>query len=294
MAGFDPTLKVLVDASPEGWLTFLGRAVEPVEVADTDLSVVNRVADKVLKVGDRDPYICHLEFAAGKDSADLPRELNTRAALLELIHRCGVKSTVIVLKPEADSPQLTGRYERRIRDEPPHGYLKYDVVRVWTEDVERFLTGSPVLVPLAPLAAVAPGDLPDVVRRMDERLRRPDAAARAADLWTATRILMGLRYSEDETDRLLRGVLTMEESVTYQAILRDGRIAEAQGWVSALGTSRFGPPSARESRALAAITDHPRLVGMRDRILTATSWADLLGLPAPRRRRNPTAPRGES
>jgi len=45
-------------------------------------------------------------------------------------------------------------------------------------------------------------------------------------LWTATYVLMGLRYDLALAGELLKGVLAMEESVTYQEIIRKG---EARG-----------------------------------------------------------------
>ena len=45
----------------------------------------------------------------------------------------------------------------------------------------------------------------------------------AETLWTATYLLMGLKYSDELIDRLLEGVQNMEESVTYQKILKKGR-----------------------------------------------------------------------
>jgi len=41
-------------------------------------------------------------------------------------------------------------------------------------------------------------------------------------LWTATYVLMGLKYPSAFTEQLLRGVRQMKESVTYQAILAEG------------------------------------------------------------------------
>ena len=38
-----------------------------------------------------------------------------------------------------------------------------------------------------------------------------------------TPLLMGLNYSDELTDSLLEGVQTMQESTTYQKILREGR-----------------------------------------------------------------------
>ena len=88
----------------------------------------------------------------------------------------------------------------------------------------------------------------------------------------------------------------MKESVTYQAILEEGEekgaLAEARKIVLRLGRNRFGPPDARVTAAVEAIADVERLEELGERLLSAASWDELLGLPAPRRpqpRRRPKA-----
>ena len=90
--------------------------------------------------------------------------------------------------------RLTNRYD-------------YHVVRLWQENVESFLNGGVGLVPLAPLTDVPAADLPQLVGRMAERINA-EPRPRAAKLWTATYLLMGLRYSDELTDSLLEGVQT--------------------------------------------------------------------------------------
>jgi hypothetical protein len=57
-------------------------------------------------------------------------------------------------------------------------------------------------VPLVPLTNVPKADLPGVVRRMAERINA-EPRPRAAKLWTATYVLMGLRYPGELVDHLL-------------------------------------------------------------------------------------------
>ena len=72
----------------------------------------------------------------------------------------------------------------------------------------------------------------------------------------------------------------MRDSLTYQAILDEGRVEgrveEARELLIELGTRRFGPPDARTSAALAAIGDHARLHALVARLFDATHWYDLL------------------
>ncbi len=142
------------------------------------------------------------------------------------------------------------------------------------------LAGDLATLPLAPLAAGADDMLPEVVRRMDERLNRETTSSDAAQLWTATYVLMGLRYPDEVTRELLRGVRNMRESTTYQAILEEGRAEgradEARRIVLRQGRLKFGPPDRRARAALERITDVEQLEQLTDRVLAATSWEELL------------------
>src|SRR5262249_19124529 len=114
-----------------------------------------------------------------------------------------------------------------------------------------------------------------------------------ADLWAATYVLLGLRYSKEFAQVLIRGVLGMRESVTYQAILdegrTEGRVEEARRILLLQGEDRFGAPRAAVRSAVEAVTDVEQLERLARAVLTANSWEDLLGLP-PRRRRNGRRP----
>ena len=85
----------------------------------------------------------------------------------------------------------------------------------------------------------------------------------------------------------------MEESTTYQAILEKGIAKgkdvgareELRKVLLLLGQDRFGPASARVSRALNAINELERLEGLTVRLLKVSSWQELLDLPAGRHSR---------
>ena len=103
---YDPTLKALVEIEPEAWPALLGRPTGPTAVIDADIATVSGAADKVLRVSAEPPYLLHLEFVSGHDAPALPRKLHVRNALLEDRHDLPVRSGVVLLRPEADSPQL--------------------------------------------------------------------------------------------------------------------------------------------------------------------------------------------
>ena len=75
----------------------------------------------------------------------------------------------------------------------------------------------------------------------------------------------------------------MHESSTYQAIIEEGRtkglIEGLQGTLLRLGRIRFGRPTKATTTALNGITDPDRLQRMTERLLTVTSWRELLETP---------------
>jgi predicted transposase YdaD len=203
-------------------------------------------------------------------------------------HGLLVRSLLVLLHRGADSPQLTGFYERGFPDQPSDVTLRYALVRVWQVPAEKWLSGGLGLVPLAPLGAVEAEELPGVIAQMKKRLGRKVVPAQAADLWSATYILMGLRFERALIQKLLQGVVTMKESVTYQAILQEGEakgeIEEAKKILVLQGRNRFGEPPAQVLAAIAAVSDVKQLEDLSVRLLGAASWQDLLGLNGARRR----------
>ncbi len=71
----------------------------------------------------------------------------------------------------------------------------------------------------------------------------------------------------------------MKESVTYQAIVEEGRIQDRQEVLLQLGRKRFGQSSESTRRALFAIKDMDRLARLSDSFLDVSSWDELLNTP---------------
>ncbi len=168
---YDPTLKALVETAPESWPVLFGQPAAPTEVIDADLATVSGAADKVLRVSANPPYLLHLEFVSGHDAAVLPRKLHARNALLEDRHDLPVRSGVVLLRPQADSPQVTGVYQRGYPGEAPYLILRYQAVRVWQLAPEPLLQGGLGLLPLAPISAKTEAELPGIIEAMGRRLR---------------------------------------------------------------------------------------------------------------------------
>ncbi len=116
------------------------------------------------------------------------------------------------------------------------------MLRVWEMPVATLLAGGPSLLPLAPISNVRREHLPGVVERIKEQLVRLPAPE-SAKLWTATYVLVGLRYSRQLAAQLLEGVIGMEDSVTYQAIvekgIEKGAVSEARKFFLRLAKKRL-------------------------------------------------------
>ena len=78
----------------------------------------------------------------------------------------------------------------------------------------------------------------------------------------------------------------MKESVTYQAILEEGKAEgeaegkaeEARKMLLLQGRDQFGEPSAKIVALLDAVTDLGRLEALVIRLLHVKSWEELLGV----------------
>ena len=122
--------------------------------------------------------------------------------------------------------------------------FRYCVIRVWEKTANEILDGALALLPLVPLADLEHSDLPAVVTRMADRIDAEATTEVAEEIWTSTFILMGLRYSVEQTEAVLKGVLTMKESVTLHAVLERGR---AEGRAEGRGGRPGGRPGNRQT-----------------------------------------------
>ncbi len=289
---FDVTTKHLIETNPQDWLEYVGLPRTEVQIIDADLSSVSAAGDKLLVVQEPAPCLMHLELQAGYE-ADMVERFHFYTVVERWRHRLPVRLFIVLLRPEADGPNVTGELEYRWPDGTRYELFRYTVVRAWEKPVEEILQGGLATLPLAPISMVSVQELPGVIQRMEERLSWEAEPGVAEDLWTATYLLMGLLYPRDFVSRLLQGVRNMRESSTYQAILNEGeaigeargksigevagRIAEARKTILTLGRKRFGELPANLQTSLDAVSDVDALDEIIDRILDVESWDELIG-----------------
>ena len=124
-----------------------------------------------------------------------------------------------------------------------------------------------------------PGPLDDTLKHLTE-LSPQDWVVRGG--WSAAPAT--LIDADTFIETLLEGVTAMEESVTYQKIIRkgeakgkaEGKAEEARRILLLQGRHRFGEPSAEVVATLGALTDVEKLEHLTVRMLEATNWQDLL------------------
>jgi len=291
----DDALKHLTELSPQDWVVRGGWPAAAAALIDADIGTISGAADKAIRVSSTPDWLLAIDFQSGHDSlAKLPDLLLYNSALFKR-HGLPVRTLLVLLHRGADSPRLTGLYERGFPGKPFDAALRYRVLRVWEVPAAAWLSGGLGLVPLAPLGSVQQADLPAVVAQMKQRMDG-EAPSQTKQMWFAAYILMGLRYESALVQLLLRGVVNMKESTTYQAILEEGKAEgkaegkvegkaeEARKMLLLMGRDRFGEPSAKIAALLDAVTDLGQLEALVIRLLHVKTWEELLGVNGPTRR----------
>lgn len=277
---YDSTSKDLLEVAPADLLAWLGqpRPPERVRTIDADVSTVATAADKVIWIDDPEPWILHVEFVTYWDE-DLPLSVLVRNALLRKRHKVSVVSVAILIRPAANASTITGA----LRTQAPIGRtweFPYEVIRLWNEPADELVKAPLTMLPYAPLGKVDVTSLSAIIDRMKERIAAEASPTLAKTLWAATFILLGLKYDEEMIKSLLSGVSEMRESVTYQAILKEGRAEgsanEARKILLTQGRKRFGPPNPAVEAAINETTEIEYLEKLIDKLYEVHSWEDLL------------------
>ena len=284
---FDATSKHLIEWRPADWLMLADLPVPPepqaVTLVPADLSAVTAAADTLIRVeAGPSSYLAHVEFQSGAD----PR-LDERVMMYNVLarwrRRLPIRSVIVLLRPQATTPGTTGRFVDDTDPATRHEF-NYRLIRVWELPVEPLLAGPIGAVPLATIVGPADRDLRPTADRVRGRLLGEAEPDRLADLWAATKVLMGLRYDESFVESLMHSVVDMEESSVWQAIFRTGvsrgreegrEVGERDLFVH-LATDRLGPPTEAVLARLTDVQSAGGLARVAARLLSATTWDELL------------------
>jgi hypothetical protein len=191
---------------------------------DADLATVSTEADRLIRVNSAKPYLVHIEFQAGHDGHAVPGRMLRYNVLSGEQTGLTVLSYVILLRPEADSPALTGNVERLRPNGTRYLAFEFGVIRLWKLPVAQVLRGGLATLPLALLCDLSATTPENVVTNLETRIEAEVELEERRKLWTSTYLLAGVRYAPEIAGKLLeKAVAQMKESMTYQKILADGR-----------------------------------------------------------------------
>ncbi len=223
---YDAIFKQIIDLYAPDWAAWLaahfGLPAGPLTPLDPDLSTVQAWPDKVFRLPGS-AGLLHLEVQSSRDG-ELADRILFYNVLLNHRHDGPVHSMAILLRPEANATNLTGTVTRHRADGREYHRFGFDLVKVWEQRADDFLAGGLGTAPLGLLTDDAKGRLPELVKRLTDRIKdEVESTGKRESLLTGSYLLTGLRYDKDETFPLFQGIDYMKESSTYQAILSEGR-----------------------------------------------------------------------
>jgi hypothetical protein len=287
----DTTTRELLADNPPAWVAYMRlHAGGLMQVMDSNVASTAAEIDQVYRVAKPRPHLIHIEVQARWDKT-LARRMWRYNALLDLKYDLRVRSVALLLRPTADSKQMTGVLELRLPDGDRVVEFHYSVVRAWQQPVAPLLRGPLATLPMATLADVPVADLPDILRQIDSRFMAETSPEIAAIMMVRTLFLAGMRMDPEHLKVLKRGLRTMNilkessfsrpyfeegEKVGEKVGEKRGQIAEAKKIVIDLGQTRFGRLSKATRAAIKSIDDLERLEALIKKILKVASWTELL------------------
>jgi hypothetical protein len=284
---FDTTLKDLFTQNPSDLAPLLGIGAVPLRLLPTNL-VANLDTDLVLGVGDPIRGVIDLNFQVRWDE-ETPYRLFCYNSLLHREHRVPIHSVVVLLKARENDLRLDHGIRYALFPERGRMEFALEVIRLWEQPLERMLTGGLGLLPLATLAAMPEGvsradAMPEILRRIQERLARESTQEQGDQFRTWTCTLAGIHLTESEIREIVRRSQSMIDDIlkesSFWTVLKELAECKAlQEQIIRRGTRKFGGMDKEVEAHLAEIGDLPHLERMLDSTFTANSWDEVLAVP---------------
>lgn len=285
---YDAASKFFLSLSPKDWLTLIGRPVDAeVSELNSELSTVSAAADKLILVNGPVPLIEHIEVQSSRD-IDLPIRVCRYGILALYEKRRPINSTVILLRPEADGPELTGLYEVRLPDGTLFLHYRYRVIRLWEIAPQAFLDAGIAVLPLATLGKIEKDELPAFIREVRVRVERELSPSEWVRYWTGIVILMGLKFDSNSIQESLKGIGTMislkDSSIVRLVLdetrqealqegrqegLREGAVLATRKHLLDLITLRFGTVNSKWTDIVEALSDLTQMEQLLSRAYNA-------------------------
>ncbi|MEO0801984.1 MAG: Rpn family recombination-promoting nuclease/putative transposase [Cyanobacteria bacterium J06642_2] len=159
-----------------------------------------------------DSIVFQVEFQTEPDAQMSFRCLDYRLRVYRRFPHKQMRQVVVYLK-ETQSPLV---YQDAF--EIANIRYQYEVIRLWEEPAEQFLT-APGLLPFAALASS--GNRESVLRRVSRQVEEMSDRTQQSDIAASAGILAGLVLSKETIRGILRSDI-MKESVIYQEIKQEG------------------------------------------------------------------------
>ena len=272
---YDATFKVLVDHSPGDWARFLfGEALDLATTVDTSLHETSEVVDRLIRVSHADTeFILHVEFHAGHSGNMIPNRLCHYNAAVMKRYSLATMSCVLILRREADSPEIG---ESVVRVVPRFGAVhqfRYRPIRIWREPLQTFLIpGSSLAVAgvLSDFGALSLEEAGGEIRRCIDSVSDFDEREKLLEHAIS---LAGLRFNDEQAESMFgRKISVLEKySVTLQGVIRR---AEARLLLSSAGQIFGAPPQQVVDKVNEATSE--MLLNWTTRLRTAQSWTELI------------------
>ena len=204
---------------------------EPLQALRTNLPITLD-ADFVLGIGHPLRGAIDLSFQTNWD-ADTLRRIFMYNALLYWHLQVPVHSVVIQLRSRQNDLRLSEGIRYSLFPERGETTFRLEVINLWEQPLEPMLTGGLGLLPLAPLCRMPEGltreqALPEIVRRIDERLRAEAGPDLHDALWNSTYTLTGVYLDREKVRPIFDGLRNMKDSMTYQSTVEEGRVEGEQ------------------------------------------------------------------
>jgi predicted transposase/invertase (TIGR01784 family) len=235
---FDSTCRRLAEIFPEDFASWLlGKRIALTELSPTELSIEPIRADSVMLLQGQN-NILHVEFQTDP-KPDIPMRLaDYRLRLHRKFPDKRIHQVVIYLR-ETRSDRVYQNYF-----EIPGMYAEFNVVRLWEVSAEELIAFPGLL----PFVALSRSDEPEeTLRRAVGEILNIRDETQQHEAMAAAYVLAGLRLDEIVIKQVIRRDV-MQESVTYQAILREGQEIGQE-----IGREQ-GREQGREEEAIALVT----------------------------------------
>ncbi len=289
---YDTVCKRLVASDPMGFLQFAGYTATSCQLVSSQVTYRQGDADGVIRYGP--PYrLAHFELQSTYDPQMGERMLSYDVALCAA-NRLEVDGVVILLRPEADGPNMNGyvHYDN-LR-------YKYRIIRLWEQDTDALFELPVSMLAFAPLCNVDEDGLPGLLKRIDRQVM---STASSHDIrlefWTITAILLGLKMNTDKSVEIIGGAIGMdalEQSSFYKYIVDKGRqegrkegrqegikageqiggLNEARRLVVLIGHANFGKIPDTHLARLNTITSLEKLEELLLAVNKVSNWDELL------------------